>query len=151
MFFELHNLGEVMNTVTYVGTYPEMHLNIFFVILNRVAYLICWMPEKMEFGYMCPCCMFSSHRKAIARAVEDGLANDLFDGKVRWCSHHTHGMEGSFVDDYGDRLGRDYSHLDGELFCAGNAEVDLVEMGRAIHIEAERQIVAGNIRKTNRF
>ncbi len=131
------------NTVTFVTTYLGMHLNVFLVVLNRVGYLICWEPETMEFGYMCPCCMYPEHREAIAYAVELGLHKGEFDGKVRWCCHKEHTQ-------YGDSLGNDYSSLNGELFCSGNAEVDLAEMKEQIQAEAERQLALGNITRFER-
>lgn len=112
-----------------------MHLNVFLVIYNRLAYLVCWQPETQEFGYMCPCCMDSTHRSAIMRAVYAETGN--YDGKVRWCCHKSD-------SNHGDHL-EGYKPLVAYMFCAGSANSDLVEMKTMIHEEASRQLSAGVI------
>ena len=123
-----------MITITYVASY--MHQNYFLVILDRVAHIINWEIGK-GFGYICPCCMHDEHRQAIASVIRS--AHVQFDGKVRWCGEAAEGQ-------YNGPVGSDYLPLDSDIFCNGNAEVELTEAKGVIQAEAERQVTIGSIR-----
>jgi len=114
------------------------HLNVFLVICNKTAYLVSWEHEACQFGYLCSCCMQDSHRMDIKHWIQSQKGK--FDGKVRWCSH-----SGGNTLTSGDDMQNMYSHLDGDLFCAGSAEADLALVKGFIHAEAERQIAQGKI------
>jgi hypothetical protein len=126
-----------VKSIIFVTTYPEIHRDIFLVILNRIAYLISWMLDTQEFSHLCPCCMYDTDREAVANVIR--LARGQFDGRVRWCCHKEN-------MDYGDTIGTDYPPLDGNLFCVGNAEENLVGMKDEIQAEAEHQRAIGKIK-----
>lgn len=77
--------------------------------------------------------MLKENHRAIDEAVAAGIAKGEFELPVRWCSHLK-----------GEKANSQMSVRDSR-FILGDAKVDLAEMRDAIHAEAERQIVAGEI------
>lgn len=102
--------------VKFVTSYKGMRLMAFLVAdEEKRGWLVNYQIEDDDFGYMCPCCMFPEHRRAIAEAVKAALRDGIIQGKVRWCCHQN-------TTDYGDRLeNASFAPLNEVAFCAGDA------------------------------
>ena len=125
--------------IKFVTTYHGMHLNVFLVVDQDQAYLLCYEHETDEFGYMCPCCMNDSHRRAIMDTVSEAIRDGNVKGTVLWCSHKKDSPH------LGENLGH-YAPLEQRMFKGGSAKGISAETKALIREEALRQVAVGAIK-----
>ena len=117
-------------SAVFVTAYPSNGMRTFLVIQGTTGYLVNYNHETDSFDYMCPCCTFDYHRRAIMMAVIEAVDNGKVGGEIRWCSRNENGIQ-----DHGDRLG-EYAPLRQEFFCAGDAVKDITKQTKAVLREA---------------
>jgi len=99
--------------IKFITEYKHCNVKVFFIVEERIAYVVNWDTKENNFSYLCPCCMLKRNRKEIMRMVNSN--KKYFAGQVRWCSIN---LENE-LQYFGNKLSN-FKYLEGEQFIAGD-------------------------------
>ena len=110
------------NSITYVGSAPNMFYHIFFVAHGKKGYIVhCEGEDEPIVGKnsLCPCCMPASLRKEIADTVDAALNNGSIEGKVTWCVSPEWAGRSFGSENLTGKRKPAYQYLYEPFFCSG--------------------------------
>lgn len=126
--------------IQFITTFHAMHLNVFLIVDQCAAYLVCYEHETSEFGYMCPCCMTKENKEAIMNAVKAAIHNGSITEKITWCSYK------GYSPDLGNSINEDDLPLKQGYFVGGSAENISDETMSLLRLQALQLVSTGVIK-----